>query len=243
MAIKRKKPCPLLAGVQFKAYKDYEAMMNRIRKDAEIGLPLEGDDYTYAFAYLGWHEEWDEHCAEHGAPEAIVIELNPDVPPYRDKTDQHQIWVHYENGASEVFSYKLDRSLFGYDPESPEIIRRRQLRHIKLAARHIIRPLHEEFKHASNLIGPLDVHHDVEPFQSILFRFLRDELAITKLSDVEVIGINDIGAKRFFPESVSQAWYDFHEQEAHLVVMTKVDHMRFHSANGKDPEPDWSVFA
>jgi hypothetical protein len=241
MAPRRKKPCPPLAGLQFKTYKEYEGHMNAIRKGAELGVPLEGDEYAYALEYLSFHEEWDGHRAEHGFPEAIVIELNLDVPPYRDQTDQHQIWVHYEDGEAEVFSYKLDRSIFGLDPDSPEVARRRQLRHIKLAARHIIRPLHEELKHRSGLSGALDVHHASEPFQSILFRFLRDELGVTCLSDVKVIDIDNIGTKRYSPEEVSKRWYEFHEREADLVVMTRADHQAWHSANGKDPEPDWSV--
>ena len=220
MTLRRQKPCPPLAGRQWKAYRDYEAHMNQIRKQAEPGTPLEGDELDYAMAYLRWHEEWEEHLATHGEPEAIVVELNLDVPPYRDKTDQYQFWVHYEDGDSEVFSYKLDRSLFGYSDSAP-LNRRRKLRHIKLAAWHIIRPLHEELKHRSGLVGDLDVHHDKESFQSLLFRFFWNELEVRSLQEITVCDLDNIGTKRFTPEEVAQGWYCFHEREATLVVMTK----------------------
>ena len=240
MATRRQKPCPPLAGRQWKAYRDYEAHMNQIRKQAEPGMPLEGDELDYAMAYLRWHEEWEEHLATHGEPEAVFVELNLDVPPYRDKTDQHQFWVHYEDGDSEVFSYKLDRSLFGH-ADSGSLDRRRKLRDIKLAARHIIRPLHEELKHRSALMGDLDVHHDKESFQSLLFRFFWDELGVRSLEEIAVRDMDSIGTKRFSPEQVAQAWYDFHEREATLVVMAKQEHQAWHSAHGKDADADWDL--
>ena len=240
MTPRRQKPCPPLAGRQWKAYRDYEAHMNRIRKEAEPGVPLEGEELEYAMAYLRWHEEWENHLATHGQPEAVFVELNPEVPPYRDKTDQHQFWVYYEDGDREVFSYKLDRSLFGYaDAESHS--RKKKLRHIKLAARHIIRPLHEELKHRSELVGDLDVHHDEESFQALLFRFLWDELGIRSLDEINVCDLDSIGTKRFTPEQIAQAWYDFHEREATLVVMTKQQHQAWHSEHGKDAEANWDL--
>jgi len=240
MTARRQKPCPPLAGKQWKAYRDYEAYMNQIRKQSEPGMPLDGRELDYAMAYLRWHEEWEEHLATHGQPEAVFVELNHDVPPYRDKTDQHQFWVHYEDGDREVFSYKLDRSLFGYI-DSGSLNRRRKLRRIKLAARHIIRPLHEELKHQSELIGDLDVHHDKESFQSLLFRFIWDDLGARSLDDVTVCDLDNIGTKRFLPEQVAQDWYNFHQREATLIVMTKREHQAWHSEHGKDPDPNWDM--
>jgi len=214
--------------------------MNQIRREAQPGSLLEGADLEYALAYLSWHEDWDDHLAEHGQPEAIVVELNPDVPPYSSSKDQHQFWVHYEDGQSKLFSYKLDHSAFGY-PDSEGLLRKRKLRHIKLAARHIIRPLHEELKHRSNLLGQLDVHHEKESFQSLLFRFFWDELGVRLLSDIEVAYLDDIGTKSFLPEQIARQWYEFHEREATLVVMTKAEHQAWHSLYGKDVEPAWDL--
>jgi hypothetical protein len=240
MPVKRQKPCPPLGGRQFKTYREYEQHMNQIRREAEPGLPLEADCLDYVIAYLRWHEEWDDHLAGHGLPEVVTVELNLDVPPYRDSRDQHQFWVHYEDGESEVFSYKLDRSTFGY-PDSFDLNKKRKLRDIKLAARHIIRPLHEELKHRSGLSGDLDVHHDKESFQSLLFRFFWDKLHMRRLSEINVIDLDNIGTKRFSPEQVAQGWYQFHEQEAALVVMTKAEHQAWHSAHGKDAEAPWDM--
>jgi hypothetical protein len=238
MPPRRKKPCPPLGGYQFNTYSEYEQHMNQVRRDADPGCLLDAPELDYVLAYFRWHEEWEEHLADHGQPEAVTVELNLDVPPYRDSKDQHQFWVHFEDGGSEVFSYKLNRSTFGYE-DCAGLSRKRKLRHIKLGARHIIRPLHEELKHRSGLVGELDVHHDKESFQSLLFRFFWDELGVRFLSDIEVADIDNIGTKRFLPEEVAMRWYEFHEREATLVVMTKIDHQAWHSSHGKDVEPAW----
>ena len=124
----------------------------------------------------------------------------------------------------------------------PDLVFSQHLRRIKSAARHIIRPLHDDLKHQSALLGPIDVHHDFKPFQQLLFEFIRDELQLRNLLDLAVVGIDDIGTKRFDPESVTQRLYDYHERNAVLVVMTKEAHKHWHSINGKDPEPDWFIF-
>jgi hypothetical protein len=72
-----------------------------------------------------------------------------------------------------------------------------------------------------------------------LFRFLRDELKLQTLQDLVVIGTDDIGTKRFDPQSVSDHWYQFHKDQATLVVMTKEAHKQWHVANGKDLGPNW----
>jgi hypothetical protein len=234
MAPRRKKPCPPLGGYQFKGYGEYEQHANRIRKESDLGRPLDGPALDYALAWLRWHEDWEEHLAEHGQPEAVTVEWNTDVP----SSDKRQFWVHYEDGFSINLSYKKDRNLFGYE-ESDDLSRKRKLRDIKLAARQIIRPLHEELKHRSGLSGELDVHHDKESFQSLLFRFFWDELGLRFLSDIQVAHLDNIGTKRFTPEEVARRWYEFHEREATLVVMTKADHQAWHSLHGKDAEPAW----
>jgi hypothetical protein len=225
--------------MQCSNYKDYENHMNKIRKESPIGLPLDGDNYLYAEEYLSWHVAWPEFIEEHGPAEAIFVEQNPDVPPYRDSTDQNQFWVHFADGEREVFSYKISHSNFGHNLNHPDLVFGQHLRQIKSAARHIIRPLHEELKHRSGLSGPLDVHHENEPFQWLLFRFLRDELKLQTLQDLVVIGTDDIGTKRFDPQSVSDHWYQFHKDQATLVVMTKEAHKQWHVANGKDSGPNW----
>ena len=242
MAPRRSKPCPPLAGEQFKTYAEYEKRMNQIRRDSEEDAPLEGQDFCYALEYLSHHEEWLDHISDHGEVEAIFIEWNPDVPPYRERCDQNQFWVHYEDGEKEVFSYKLSRSSFGMNTSEPEAVFQRDLRRIKIAARCIIRPLHEELKASSGLTGSLDVHHDKDSFESLLFRFLKDELKIDSLNDVNVVDTDNIGGKSFFPQDIAVAWYDFHEANATLVVMTKEQHRQWHSINGKDKSSDWSVF-
>lgn len=239
MPARRVKPCPPMAGMQWSNYKEYENHMNKIRKESPEGYPLEGADYLYAQEYLSWHVAWPEFIEEHGPAEAIFVEHNPDVPPYRDRTDQNQFWVHFADGESEVFSYRICHSNFGHDLTHPDLIFSQHLRRVKSAARHIIRPLHEELKHRSGLAGFLDVHHDAEPFQWLLFRFIRDELKLSKLQDLVVIGVDDIGTKRFDPQSITDHWYEFHETEANLVVMTKEAHRQWHVANGKDAEPNW----
>ena len=225
--------------MQCSNYKDYENHMNKIRKESPIGLPLDGDNYLYAEEYLSWHVAWPEFIEEHGPAEAIFVEQNPDVPPYRDSTDQNQFWVHFADGEREVFSYKISHSNFGHNLNHPDLVFGQHLRQIKSAARHTIRPLHEELKHRSGLSGPLDVHHENEPFQWLLFRFLRDELKLQTLQDLVVIGTDDIGTKRFDPQSVSDHWYQFHKDQATLVVMTKEAHKQWHVANGKDSGPNW----
>lgn len=242
MQARRIKPCPILAGKQWKTYKEYENFMNQIRKEGTPGEPLDGERLVYALEYLTHHVAWDEFIEEHGAAEAIFVELNEDVPPYRDKTDQHQFWVHFEDGESEVFSYRLVHSNFGHDLSHPDLRFLQHLRRVKSAARHIIRPLHDELKHQSGLTGTLDVHHDCKPFQQLLFEFLRDELQLNNLMDLVVVGVDDIGTKRFDPEIVTQHWYDYHERNAVLMVMTKDAHKQWHLINGKDPEPDWFMF-
>lgn len=242
LSSRRKKPCPPLAGESYKTFAEYEKRMNLIRRDTESGTLLEGQDCAYAFAYLRYHFEWERYLAQHGEPECISVEWNERVHAYSSKKDQNQLWVHYEDGEFEVFSYKICHSSFGCDTTQPGYLRDYKIRQIKVAARCIISSDTIRLKELSKKTGPVDVHHDKVSFDSLLFGWLKNEVGVKSLSTISVVDIGNEGIKSFHPASLAKSWYDFHGKNAALVVMSKDDHRQWHKENSEGSDCDWSVF-
>mgnify|MGYP006280817849 CR=1 FL=1 len=242
---KRRKPLPLIAGRQFKLVRDLQFEINRIRQTYRPhNRPVQGLDGELLLAYMRYHDAIE--CAEacHGEMRCIEIRHNLSVPrmPGRPECDQYQIWLIFEDGYAEPFSYMLASNSFGTVDDTCASLRSR-LRWIDRAARCLVQDqineyitVHMDFEGTCEISGVeldrqyAEAHHTGKTFKWLLFEFLTEWCNKTNASpnEIVVIDTDTIGGRKFKDDALCDAWMLYHAQNARLQVLSGVEHRKQH---------------
>lgn len=248
---KRKKPYPLLAGRAFSRVSDLEAEIRGILKNyVPLNAPVQGENGDLLTAYMKTHESLSYQEERSGPLKHVEIRFNPAVTAAKPE-DRRQIWLIFENGDEEPFSYRAARSNWGV--EAAEDTRFKLHRTwIRRAGRCLIKKELDEFRQVvlegeglCELSGEqlsaanADIHHEGLSFEWLLFNFFKEYCAEHKscLIDVTVVDTNSYGTKCFESEQVNQGWIEYHAKNARLICVTKDQHYKLHK---NMPKPPWS---
>lgn len=256
---RRSKPLPLIAGREFRTMGELEKAINTIRQTYwPHGQPLEGAEGELMTAYMRHHQSIDDAEAHHGPLRHIEVRHNRNVTllPGRPECDQYQLWLCFEDGYAEPFSYRADANNFGVQEDGYGLLRR-QLKWVKAAGRCLIAGdvrdylvTHLDDGGTCEVSGQeltwlsAEVHHNGHEngFQWLLFELLRRWCGWhdCDLSSVTVIDTDNEGGKRFADDELCEQWLLFHSIRADLLVVHGTVHRQLHK--GIQPPPWLELF-
>lgn len=253
---KRVKPYPPLAGRTFAKVSELEAEIRRILKTyPTLNTPVEGEDGELITAYMRTHESLAYQEERSGPLQHVEIRFNPAITCSKPE-DRRQVWLVFENGDAEPFSYKAVRSNWGVE-NIEEATFRTHRTWVSRAARCSVNKDINEYRQAV-LEGPgvcelsgeklsiadADVHHDGRSFQWLLFDWCKSYCETKQITFAQLASkVRDLdtkGTKDFGEESTNESWVDYHTKNARLVCITKKVHRTLHR---NMPEPPWKKLA
>jgi hypothetical protein len=257
---RRVKPLPPIAGHEFRTVADLERAINSIRQNYRPhNQPLTGPDGELMHAWMRHHQSIEDAELHHGPMQCIEVRHNTKVTllPGRPECDQYQLWLCFQDGYSEPFSYRADANEFGVQQDGYASARR-QLKWVKSAGRCLIGDDIRDYLsfHLDNngtcevsgqalTIDSAEVHHNGHKrgFQWLLFCHLGRwcERNGCDLSGVVVIDTDSEGGKRFADDDLCEQWILFHSIRADLQVVHGAVHRQLHK--GVQPPPWIDLFS
>ena len=247
---KRQKPLPPIAGRVFKKVSDAEAEIRQILKTYEpLDTAVEGSAGELLTAWMKTHESMPYTEERHGPLMHVEIRLNHEVR-CADPKDRRQVWCIFNDGYADPFSYKAARNNWGVVVDEHTANAKRHEHWIKKAGRCLIKPDTDEYRQVALegigkceisgevlTYGNADVHHDGLSFSWLLFNFIAGHCKNNsiKMIDINVVDVNTYGDKAFEDDGLTEAWIQYHAENAKLLCITKEVHRTLHKNMEKPP--------